>query len=263
MRHKERRNIVTTYFNKGIESLKNDGFIILLRKIKFFVLNRLRRKDNFHFVKEYETYVKNLIKAYPIDEAMSIAVGGDYEKMGHVEKEILMNYGLKPNMSLIDYGCGSGRLAQALPAEYNINYLGVDIVEQLLQYAKIKSKPNYRFIRHRKLSVPAESESADMICAFSLFTHLLHEETYIYMEDMKRVLKKGGKLVFSFLELGNSGHWPVFMDATEGRRKNTASVFTAFIERSVIEMWAKKLGWKIVEIKSGGTGQSLAVIEKE
>ena len=40
-----------------------------------------------------------------------------------------------------------------------------------------------------------------MILAFSVFTHLLHEESFIYLEDFKRVLKPGGSVVFSFLEV--------------------------------------------------------------
>lgn len=29
----------------------------------------------FHFVEDYETYVRRLISSYPIDEAMSLALG--------------------------------------------------------------------------------------------------------------------------------------------------------------------------------------------
>ena len=248
-------------FEKGFNVLRKNGFIVFFRKVRIFFLNRFRKKSEFHFVKDYKKFVKNLIKVYPIDEAMSLAVGGKYFEIGNIEKDILIRFGLKHNMSLIDYGCGSGRLANALPIDLNINYLGIDIIDELLEYAKKKSPENYRFIRHRKLSVPVESESVDMICAFSLFTHLLHEESYIYMEDMKRVLKIGGRLIFSFLEFGSVAHWSIFMATVDTQRNNTSPHLNTFIEQSVIKIWADKLGFKIIELESG-QGQSLAVFEK-
>jgi cyclopropane fatty-acyl-phospholipid synthase-like methyltransferase len=42
--------------------------------------------------------------------------------------------------------------------------------------------------------------SADIVIAFSVFTHLLHEECYAYLQDAARVLTPGGKFVFSFFE---------------------------------------------------------------
>ena len=56
---------------------------------------------------------------------------------------------------------------------------------------------------NRALYIPAPDACADMVCAFSVFTHLLHTETYLYLEDIRRVLRPGGRLVFSFLEFAN------------------------------------------------------------
>jgi ubiquinone/menaquinone biosynthesis C-methylase UbiE len=228
----------------------------------------INEKTDFHFIKRYRKYIKTLINLYPLDEAMSMAVGDGYYEVGQIEKNILLYYGLKPNMSILDYGCGSGRLAHALPSEYDLNYLGIDIVEELLDYAKSKTPSNYRFLLNDKLSVPVESESLDLICAFSVFTHLLHEESFIYLEDMKRALKPGGKLIFSFIEF--KLHWPVFWGTVNAQRNNTKAVLNIFIEKSTVKIWAEKLGFEILEIVSGhekkyngkALGQSLAVFIK-
>jgi len=185
----------------------------------------------FHFVEDYEAHVQDLIRSYPMDEAMSLAVGGSYHEIGEIEERILRHAGLQDGMSLVDLGCGSGRLAHVLSASMRIKYLGTDVVQILLDYAKTKCKPDYTFKLHRELSIPAADRSLDMVCAFSVFTHLLHEETYIYLEDIKRALKPGGKLVFSFLEFDRNPHWTVFDSNVQARRKAANVHLNMFIER--------------------------------
>ncbi len=63
---------------------------------------------------------------------------------------------------------------------------------------------------NRAVKLPGPDSTFDYVCAFSLFTHLLREETFIYMRDCHRVLKTGGKLLFSFLEFHMPPLWQVF-----------------------------------------------------
>jgi len=133
----------------------------------------------FHFVEDYENHVRSLIA---IDEAMSLAVGGQYKEFGAIERAVLQYAGLKNGMSLIDLGCGSGRLASELSGRMKIEYLGIDIIQELLTYAQSKSDEAYRFVVNRALNIPSSDSSADMVSAFSVFTHLLHAETYLYLE---------------------------------------------------------------------------------
>src|SRR5689334_18149121 len=146
----------------------------------------------FHFVEDYEKLVAKLVRSHPLDEAMAKAVGGDYHLFGRIEAELLRIAGLRPGMRVVDLGCGSGRLAFALHNSEEVSYVGIDIIKRLLDYAKSKA-PRYEFILHRELSIPQPDASADIVSAFSLFTHLLQAETYIYLEECKRILKPGGK----------------------------------------------------------------------
>jgi ubiquinone/menaquinone biosynthesis C-methylase UbiE len=93
-------------------------------------------------------------------------------------------------MSLVDFGCGSGRLASILGRSMKVDFRGIDIVQSLLDYAKTKTPKNYRFLLHRELNIPAPTNQTDVVSAFSVFMHLLRAETYIYLEDIKRILKK-------------------------------------------------------------------------
>jgi ubiquinone/menaquinone biosynthesis C-methylase UbiE len=218
-----------------------------------------------HFVSEYTRHVRNLMASHPLDEAMSLAVGGRYDEIGKWEVNLLKACGLGEGMSVIDLGCGSGRLAKHLGLSFNdIRYVGIDVVQELLDYAASKSPPHFRFVRHHQLSIPAPDSSADFVIAMSVFTHLFHEESYIYLEDMKRVLRPGASVVFSFLE--SRYGWPTFETMLRNRKAGTKTHLNMFMERPQIEEWCKHLG---IELKGfdlsehrHGRGQTVAVLVK-
>lgn len=223
----------------------------------------------FHFVEDYEKLVARLIKTYPIDEAMSHAVGGGYEMFGQIEAGVLETVGLKNGMRLVDMGCGSGRLATVLHQRTEISYVGIDIVQTLLDYAQTKA-PKYQFLLHRGLSIPQPDNSTDMVSAFSLFTHLLHAETYIYLEECVRILKPGGKIVFSFLEFAEPAHWVVFDHTKKATAAETGDHLNMFIERGAIDVWAARLGIAVEQYISATSpvwnghalGQAIVVLQK-
>jgi SAM-dependent methyltransferase len=111
---------------------------------------------------------------------MSRAVGGSYDALGEIEKQLLIEYGLMPAHTLLDIGCGSGRLAKALVPylKGEGRFLGTDVVAELLDYAKQGCPPNWAFLQVEEIRIPAADDSADFACFFSVFTHPLHEETF-------------------------------------------------------------------------------------
>ena len=225
----------------------------------------------FHFVEDYEKLVAELVATLPLDEALARAVGGDYQRTGQIQCAALRYLGLRDGQSLIDLGCGSGRLAAALGQSFAIDYLGIDIVPALLDYAASKAPPDYRFVCNRTLHIPAPDACADMLCAFSVFTHLLHHETWLYLEDIRRVLRPGGRLVLSFLEFASTAHWSVFAASTEAHRTGALPHLNQFIERSVIDLWCAKLGYVREQFidgdaapwgETGALWQSVAVLRR-
>ena len=88
---------------------------------------------------------------------------------------------------------------------------------------------------------------------FSVVTHLMHHETYLYLEDAKRVAKPGGHIVMSFLALTNPAHWLTFQRTLDSRRRNNRAHLNAFIEPEVFRMWAGRLQLELVAVHNGGT----------
>jgi ubiquinone/menaquinone biosynthesis C-methylase UbiE len=219
--------------------------------------------------KTYQNWVDHWkgIKSY--DEAMSLAVGGDFDTIGKIECAILTHYGLKSTDYLIDVGCGSGRLAKPLAAYLMGRYLGIDLVPDLVEYArKVTARPDWRFEVIDHIEIPEAEGQADMVCFFSVFTHLLHEQSYWYLEEAKRVLKPDGRIVFSFLEFVESSHWQVFMNTVNEERSGGIHPLNVFLDRQSIGIWARYLGLKVVHLRGAldpippekPLGQSICVL---
>ncbi len=201
----------------------------------------------------YEGLVEHSKTVYDREDAMRYAIGGQFEAMGIIERELLRFYGLDPDHYLIDVGCGAGRLAKPLSAYLRGPYLGTEIVAELRDYGRdLAARPDWRFELVEGLTIPEEPDRADMICFFSVFTHLLHEQTYMYLEEAKRVVKPGGKIVFSFLEFAEPAHWDVFEGTLADSRGPQIHPLNVFVERPAIDAWARHLDLHVDDVRRGG-----------
>jgi ubiquinone/menaquinone biosynthesis C-methylase UbiE len=187
-----------------------------------------------HFIRDYRRAVAKFLASHPLDQAMALSIGGgDYHRTGKVEGEVLAELGLRPGHFIVDIGCGSGRLSTQLSQRYGatIQYLGLDIMPELLSYARSKADPTYRFEVTEGLSIPISDASAHFVAAFSVFTHLKHRETKGYFREAKRFV---------------------------GRRK----VQNHFLSRRKIQRWAREIGFEMEAIGPHSIGQSVAVLRK-
>lgn len=184
------------------------------------------------------------------DVAMKQAIGGEFEAIGQLQRELLTSQGLGVQDYLIDVGCGSGRLASQMSSYLKGRYLGIDIMAELIDHAKtLANREDWRFEVARGLTIPEESNVADMVCFFSVVTHLLHEESFSYLREAARVLKPGGKIVFSFLEFFIPSHWAVFEGNIKGIGTNLH--LNQFMSRDGIQAWAAALQLDVLGIFDG------------
>ena len=202
--------------------------------------------------KTYQRLYRDLRSAHSADEAARQVVGGGhFEGVGIVMREMLIHHGLGKNDYLIDVGCGSGRLAKPLADYLAGRYLGIDVVPKLVEYAReLVPRPDWRFEVAGGLSIPEEDAKADMVCFFSVLTHLLHEQSFVYLREAKRVLRPGGKIVLSFFDFRLASHWAVF----EGNIKDIgvgSQPLNAFLSPDTLRTWAQHLDLEVEMIKDG------------
>jgi SAM-dependent methyltransferase len=207
----------------------------------------------FQYVQSYAAMVRAYLAAYPEDEAVSRAVGGAFEHFGVLEHSLLRQYGLQDDSRVIDIGCGAGRLTSQLARFPKMRYLGVDVVPELLDYTRRKfARPDFRLELSAGNTIPAPDGEADFVTFFSVFTHLLHEESYAYLEQAHRVLAPGGRVVFSFFEFAVESQWGVFEGNVDWVRKRSfLGHINVFMHADDLRIWARRLGFKVVAFERG------------
>lgn len=105
----------------------------------------------------------------------------------------------------LDFGCGAGRLTQAL-ADHFETATGVDIAASMLATAeRLNAHPNCRFVHNERpdLSVFPD-QSFDLVYTRRVLQHMPPTLALGYVEEFARVLRPGGVAIFG-LPAGPSG----------------------------------------------------------
>ena len=210
--------------------------------------------------------MSRFLSHYDRATAMDKIVGGQYETMGEGLRVILERYGLKDGDYLIDVGCGSGRLAYALSRSRfrdTIRYLGIDVVPQMLEFAAEKcQQPLWRFELVREPAIPEANDSADIVCFLSVFTHLMQEESFLYLREAQRVLKPGGRILASYLDINAPAHWKIFEDNVNQPQARQSKPMDIFLSQDFLKVWAQKLNLDILEDNPPKGGQRICLLRK-
>lgn len=140
--------------------------------------------------------------------------GGDYHQIGqYFAHRIAERTGLAADWSLLDIGCGTGRIAAPLIEKLGCEglYTGFDLSAAAIDWAQkhiARDRAGVQFVRAdlsnteynkdgaaraSEYRFPAEDESVDLCFAISLFTHLKAGDAIHYLEECGRVLRPGGK----------------------------------------------------------------------
>ena len=102
----------------------------------------------------------------------------DWDIHSQQQLDFLTSRGLRPYHTLLDFGCGTGRLAsRAVPYLEKGNYTGVDISPKALECAAHYLRANNMIDKMPRLvlaggQISAAGEKFDFIFSHSVFTHL-------------------------------------------------------------------------------------------
>jgi SAM-dependent methyltransferase len=199
---------------------------------------------------DYQTHAAELERKLGADEGRREAVGGNFLPVGKLEHHLLRWQGLRDGHLVVDVGCGCGRLAWQLAPHPGIRYLGTDVVPRMVGYAReLCRRPDWEFRTVTGTELPCPDGRADFITFFSVFTHLLHEESYRYLVQARQCLKPGGKIVISYLEFRMGLHWAIFEAMVNDRRLDRP--LNQFLDRDGLHAWAAHAGLKVKQMYDG------------
>ncbi|HEY3381742.1 MAG TPA: class I SAM-dependent methyltransferase [Vicinamibacterales bacterium] len=119
--------------------------------------------------------------------------------------------------SVLELGCGHGRTSRGLLCYLRApgSYAGLDVDRVRVEDAKARIEarwPNFRYVwadvrssnynpsgavNAANYRFPFDDAAFDVLYAASLFTHLLPAETANYLRESRRVMKPGGRCLFS------------------------------------------------------------------
>jgi SAM-dependent methyltransferase len=182
--------------------------------------------------------------------ALASVGGGDFEEVGGILLGLLRLEGLQPSHTLVDLGCGIGRLsAQAVPYLARGRYVGIDISRRMLAEARRITPSGPCRVEWRHQVTPdfqMPEACVDFMCAFSVFTHMEAEDSFRYLESAARVVRPGGKFLFSCLPLSTQNGRRFFIaSARLDLRQRWAQVRDIATTESMMEQVAELAGWKV------------------
>jgi SAM-dependent methyltransferase len=99
--------------------------------------------------------------------------------------------------SILDWGCGCGRMLRYVPARALRKLTGIDIDAQGIEWCR-QAFPEGRFLAiAAEPPTPFESESFDLIYANSVLTHLRQKDHLAWMSELFRLARPGATLMLT------------------------------------------------------------------
>ena len=176
--------------------------------------------------------------------------------------DFMQRVGLQPTAEVLEIGCRVGDIAYALAYYLQTpgRYQGFDFSEELISWAQqniTTHKPNFNFRQiDSDLQLPDNDESFDFVFVSSRFTQVSGSHIRHYLDEIYRVLKSGGRLLFNcflvnheseqLISQGKSSQ-PLVHRLQEGFTKdpNSPEKAMGFLESLLLE-WVNNSGFNVL-----------------
>lgn len=101
------------------------------------------------------------------------------------------------DLSVLDFGCGNGRVALPLHYSFGIPTACVDVDPVCVDYvSRVLSEVEVRRTSSRP-PIPLADETFDVVYAISVWTHLSTQAQDIWLEEIRRILKPAGLAIIT------------------------------------------------------------------
>jgi SAM-dependent methyltransferase len=152
----------------------------------------------FDFLTAYAKHTDHRV----VTDGYRSAIGAekDWERHGDLQRDFLISQGLTPRNTLLEIGCGTGRLARKIAPYLGMtNYVGVDISEGAVRSANALSEEEGWAAKMPTISTLWPVRRVDYIWAFSVTIHLPQEILFELMHRASAVMHLASRFYFSYV----------------------------------------------------------------
>jgi len=140
----------------------------------------------------YMQFLRDDLNAYSCGfwfESTDTLNDAQYNKVNTIIKKLQ----IKPNSSILDIGCGWGKIANYIADKTNSKVTGITISDEQEKYGLI----NYNPIKVKIINMDYRLllEKFDYIYSIGMFEHVRYENYDMFFQIIKRCLKPGGRFV--------------------------------------------------------------------
>jgi len=142
-------------------------------------------------------YIKQVFDVTTFEQAKHVVLTSDPNNPKKFENEtnFFIDTVAKQNIindesTVLDFGCGMGRVSKGLIERFNCTVIGTDISDSMLTFAKLYVAKPSKFFPAKK---HVESSSVDVVVATFVLQHVENPKEEI--ENIFNILKPGGYLV--------------------------------------------------------------------
>lgn len=127
------------------------------------------------------------------------------------DQEVLYRFSqmIIPNSEIWDLGCGCGETTKYLN-ELGVKVSGLDLSAKMIEQAKI-AYPDISFHKGNILALEFNNNSIDAIVSFYAIVHFTQDQVQQAFQEIYRVLKKNGILLFTYHVGDNTIHLNQFL----------------------------------------------------
>jgi ubiquinone/menaquinone biosynthesis C-methylase UbiE len=180
---------------------------------------------------------------------------GTQESVDQIVREFILPYtGTKK--VIVELGSGGGRIAGRV-APHVSQLICIDVEPDMLRLcrAALPNATNVTCLLISKSScIPVISDSVDLVYSFDTMVHLDERTIFRYMQETRRVVRRGGILMLHVATHETTKGWEHFEDSvTRGVRRGQFGSFE-YIDSNAVMRMAERAGFSVVKRSVEGDG---------
>ena len=197
---------------------------------------------------------------------------------------LVRNFGLTIDSSILEVGCGPGRLATGILDRVGDvkSYRAVDVDERSICWCRqniTPAHPTFQFthldLRNDRYNpdgrlidsgfrMPFDDQEFDIIYLFSVFSHMVRDDVEVYLNEFRRLLSPSGKIFLTAFIEDNVD--PVTLNPTDYKPgvEWQGPLHCVRYERSFFESMLAKNGFQVdhSDYEDGNCGQCILYISR-